>query len=61
MAKRSPAKIQALRRKPETWRKRVEAAEAQAAAIAAIERARAEGATEPEALARFAPDWHRST
>lgn len=63
MAKRSPATIQTLRRslKPETWRKRVEAAEAQAAAIEAVEQARAEGATEPEALARFAPDWHRST
>ena len=27
----------------------------------AIEQARTEGATELEALARFAPDWHRST
>lgn len=63
MAKRSSAAIHALRRslKPETWKKRVEAAEAQASIVEAIAQARAEGATEPEALARFAPDWHRST
>ncbi len=63
MPKRTPATIQALRRslKPETWKRRVEVAEAQAAILEAIEQARTEGATEPEALARFALDWHRST
>ncbi len=63
MPKRSPATIQALRRslRPQTWKKRVETAEEQAAIVEAIEQARAGGATEPEALARFAPDWHRST
>ena len=55
--------MHALKRtlKPETWNQRVERAKEHAAIVAAIEEARAEGATEEEALRRYAPDWDRST
>lgn len=55
--------LQALRRtlQPETWTARVARATEQAAIVAAIDEARSQGATEEEALRRFAPEWDRST
>jgi transposase len=63
MAKRSAVKLAALRRslKPETWERRVAAAQAQVALIEAIERAKQEGGTYQQALSRLAPDMGQST
>ena len=63
MYKLSPAQLRALRAslRPETWADRVKTAEDQAAILDAIDKLRAEGATEDEALAKVGAGWHPST
>ncbi|MDE3076147.1 MAG: hypothetical protein KGJ86_12035 [Chloroflexota bacterium] len=63
MAKLSPAKLRALQASltPKTWELRVRRAEEHAAVVQAIDALRSGGATEDEALAQVAPDWHPST
>jgi len=58
-----PARIHAIRAslKRETWARRLERAERHSAIVEAIDKLRSEGATEDEALAQVAPDWHPST
>lgn len=63
MARLSAVKLAALRRsvKPDTWDRRVAAAEAEVALIEAIERAKQEGGTYQQVLSRLAPDVGQST
>lgn len=63
MARLSAVKLAALRRslKPDTWDRRVAAAQAEVALIEAVERAKEECGTYQQALARLAPEVGQST